>query len=95
MTRRKNNAPLLQCADTGSRPAVADTPALAHFDKQGRAVGCTHDQVNFSATALGRSIIALHKAQTDLLQVVQRGPFGRIAHLFGRAGFSLYLRRNH
>jgi hypothetical protein len=29
------------------------------------------------------------------LKVVQRGLFGRIAGLFGRAGFSRYFRRNH
>ena len=74
---------------------MAGTLALTHFDENGGAVRRTHDQIDFSAAPPGRSIIALHKAQTSLLQVVQRGVFGRIACLLGGADLGLDLRRNH
>ena len=95
MPRRKNYAALLRMIDTGSRPAMAGTYALPHLDKNACAVRRAHDQVNFSTPAPGRPIIALHKAQTGLLQIVQRSIFGCIAYLFGRADLGLDLRKYH
>ena len=95
VTRGKNNAPLLERADTGSRPAVADAFALAHLNKNASAVRCPHDQVNFSAPTARRPIIANQKAQASLLQIGERGVFGRITQLLACADLSLDLRKNH
>jgi len=95
MTRCKNNATLLGDADAGRRPAVAGVAALAHLDKHRGAIGRSHDQVDFAAAAPGRPIITLQQAQTCLLQMAQRGLFGRIACLFAGPDFGINLRKYH
>ncbi len=97
MTRCKNDAPLFQSADAGTCSAVAGIVALAHLDKHTSAIGCTHDQIDFTATAPRRSIIAHQKMQLGLLQIVQRRVFSRITDLLGVAwlNYCLDLRSNH
>ena len=97
MPRRKNNAPLLGAADARARSAMTAALALAHLHKHGGAVGRAHDQVDFSAAAPRRPIIALKQAQVHLLQILQRGVFRRIADLLGgaRRDQRLDLRKHH
>ena len=95
MARRKNNAPLLERTDTGRRPAMAGALALAHFHENASAIRRAHDQVNFSAPAPRRPIIAHQQAQAVLLQIMQRSRFGGIARLLAGANLGLDLRENH
>ena len=93
----KYDAPLLGATDTGARPAMAGIGAAANLDKHDGAVSRTHDQVDFTATAAGRPIIAMHQPQASLLQMVQGGVFCRIAHAFGagRGTCRPVMRKNH
>ena len=79
----ENNAPLFDKADAARRAAMLGGGALSDLDKHGRAIGFTHDQVNFTTTAPGRSIIALQQPQPCLLQMQQGRVFSRVADLFG------------
>ena len=76
-------------------PAGAAAPA--HLDKHRGPIRGAHDQVDFTAAAAGRPIIALQQPQSGLLQMVQGGVFGRIAHAFGagRRTRRPVMRKNH
>ena len=95
MARGEDDAPLLDGADTGGGTAMAGTAPTAHLDKDHGAIGRAHDQVDFSTSASGRPIIALKKAQTMLLQVLQGSNFRHIADLLGGGTAKLVLRENH
>ena len=82
----KDDAPLLGGCDAGERAAMVMAAALSDFNKHQRAVGIAHDQINFTAAAPGRPIIALHQLQALRLQVFQGVVFGRVAFLFGGCG---------
>lgn len=91
MLCRKDDTPLLRSTHTRRRTTVALGAALAHFGKHGGAVGRVQDQINFTTTAPGGSIIAHQQAQTLLLQVAQsrilRRVTLRLACEFGRKIF--------
>ena len=95
MARGKDDAPLLDGADAGSRTAMAVAATLAHLDKHHRAIGRAHDQVDFTTTAPGRPIIAHKKTQTVLLQVLQGSVFRHVTKLLGGGDAKLVLRENH
>lgn len=83
VARRKDDAPLFGDADAGRSATVAGTMALAYFDKHAGAVACAHDQVDLTAAASRRSIIALQQHQPGALQVLQRQRLGGVTALFG------------
>ena len=82
----KNKAPLLDGANAGCCTAITAVQTFSDLYKHGCAVAVTHDQVNFTATAPGRPIIALDQTQPCLLEVKQCFIFGTIARLFGTGG---------
>lgn len=94
---RKHNAPLFDDTDAGCSAAMAAIAPFADLNKHQGAVRCMHDQVNFTAAAPGRSIIALQQPQTGALQKLQCCLFGRVAELFGaRPRIScLVVKENH
>ena len=83
MACRKHNAPLFDDTDAGCSAAMAAIAPFADLNKHQGAVRRLHDQVNFTAAAPGRSIIALQQPQTGALQMLQCRLFGRVAELFG------------
>ena len=80
---RKHNAPLFDDTDAGRSAAMTAIVPFADLNKNQGAVRRVHDQVNFTAAAPGRSIIALQQPQTGALQMLQCRLFGRVAELFG------------
>ena len=80
---RKHNAPLFDDTDAGRSAPMAAIAPFADLNKHQSAVRRMHDQVNFTAAAPGRSIIALQQSQTGALQMLQCRLFGRVAELFG------------
>ena len=80
---RKHNAPLFDDTDAGRSAAMTAIVPFADLNKNQGAVRRVHDQVNFTAAAPGRSIIALQQPQTGALQMLQCCLFGRVAELFG------------
>ncbi len=95
VARCKDNASLFACTDARTGAAVLGTRALTNLDKHSGAIVGTHDQVDFSATAPGRPIIALQQVQPVLLQIQQRRVFSRSAGLPGGLGFGPELRTIH
>lgn len=89
MAGGKNDAPALAAGDAGASAAKSAAGAAAHFDKHQRAVAVTHNQIDLTATAPRRSIIALQQTQARRLQMGQRPVFGRstaLARTVGRSG---------
>lgn len=61
---RKNNAPLLCVAYACACTPMARRCAFPDLYKRRRAVRLAHNQINFTATAAWRSIIALNQTQS-------------------------------
>ena len=72
---------------------MAAAGPLAHFDEDQGAIRRAHDEVNFTATASGRSIIALHQPQLVPLQMRQRQRLGGIAGRLGGGFLGVYGRK--
>ena len=81
MARGKDDAPLLAPVDAGRGAAMPRRAALAHLDKDHRAVGRAHDEVDLAATPPRRPIIAREQAQSRSLQMGQGQVFGDRAPL--------------
>ena len=82
-TRRKHNALAFECANAGDGAAVPGVAAASHLDKNQGALRVAHNQVNLTAAAPGRAVIALHQLQATVLQKCQRLVLGGIAFAFG------------
>lgn len=83
MLGREDDAPLFGGTHAGGTAAVRSGSAFAYLDKHQCAIGGAHDQVDFSTTASGGSIIALDQSQALGLQMPQRRGFSRVPQLFG------------
>jgi 16S rRNA (cytidine1402-2'-O)-methyltransferase len=80
---RKDDAPLLGRTHAGRTTAVGGGGAPAYLHKHQGAVRGTHDQIDFSATASGGSIIAAHQLQPLRQQIAKRPILSRVPQLFG------------
>ena len=78
-----DDAPLLDRADACAGTAVAIAAALANLDKDQRAVGFAHDQIDLAAAAAGRAKIRPQTAQAALLQMRAGKGLGPIATTLG------------
>ena len=76
-------APLFGQTHARRSAAITGIQAFADLYKYGRPVTVKHDEINFSATAPGRPIIALDQTQSGLLKVTQSLIFRGVARLFG------------
>lgn len=86
MPRREHDTPLLVSTHTGRCTAKAAVGTSAHLDKHHGAIGCLHDEVDFSTSTPRRPIIALQLLQSGFAQVRQCRFLGRIAQGLGGAG---------
>lgn len=71
MTSGQDKALLLDRRHTGSRTALPGRSACTHLDEHQGAIGIAKNQVDFTATATRRPIIALKQTQAGSLQVIQ------------------------
>ncbi len=83
MLCREHQAPLFGQTHARRSAAITGIQAFADLYKYGRPVTVKHDEINFSATAPGRPIIALDQTQSGLLKVTQSLIFCGVARLFG------------
>ena len=83
MASRIDDASLLDRADACASAAVALCAALANLDKDQRAVGFAHDQIDLAAAAAGRAKIRFEPAQAALLQMRAGKGLGPIAATLG------------
>ena len=86
VSRRPDDAALLGWGHAGQGAAMVIAAAPPDLDKNQRAVRCTHDQIDFTASAPRRPIMAFQQAQALSLQVARGVTLGRIAPVLGGAG---------
>ncbi len=83
MPSRQHNAALFDSTHAGSATAMAAGRPFAHLHKNQGSIARSHDEVDFSTTAPGGSIIAGDQYQPLSQQIAQSGLFPRVPQLFG------------